>query len=152
MPVISRDFLLPLEDADSSAEVLPVRHGELPPTVSVPAYFCKNRLWLCLHFPQLPLEISATPDGAPQAVLTTDERKPLVLLCNDAAAARGVRSGMPVNAALALLPDIVLRSRELSLELDALTGLATWARRFTPACRPAVSPTGWAGSSTRRKA
>ena len=39
---------------------------------------------------------------------------------------------MPVNAALALVPDLEIRSREPALEHDALRKLATWAMRFTP--------------------
>jgi protein ImuB len=40
---------------------------------------------------------------------------------------------MPVNAALALSPDLGTCFREAALERDVLSGLAAWAVRFTPA-------------------
>ena len=40
---------------------------------------------------------------------------------------------MQENAALALLPDLVIKSRDPSAETEAMFGLAAWASQFTPA-------------------
>jgi protein ImuB len=53
------------------------------------------------------------------------------LLCNDKAACRGVRPGMAVAAAQALLDDLQLMARDPSRERIALEQLAAWAMRYT---------------------
>jgi protein ImuB len=93
----------------------------------------RTRLWLCLCFPGLPLEaVAGQRDGAPLALLTDDGQRPAVLLCNAAAARRGVRAGLPVNAALALVPGLRLEPRDRVREAAALARLADAGLRFTP--------------------
>lgn len=107
-----------------------------PPAESVPAATLEpgngGRLWLCLYLPQLPLEIPAGNAGAPRVVLDRAGRRPTVLLCDAVACRHGVRPGMPVNAALALLPQLETRVRQPALEREALGRLAAWATGFTP--------------------
>jgi protein ImuB len=91
-------------------------------------------LWLCLHLPRLPLDVFSRggPASGPQAVVepgrTSAQR---ILLCNDKAACRGVRPGMAVAAAQALLDDLQLVPRDPSRERIALEQLAAWAMRYT---------------------
>lgn len=54
-----------------------------------------------------------------------------VLLANDAARARGVTAGLPVNAALALVPALALDERDPSRERQVLKALAAWTECFT---------------------
>ena len=92
-------------------------------------------LWLCLYLPQLPLEVlthKLRPESA-QAISAEAGRRTLVVTANACATARGVRVGMPVNTALALVPDLGLHTRSAALESAALARLADWAGRFTPA-------------------
>lgn len=92
------------------------------------------RLWLCLYLPWLPLE-ACRPDltsGTPLAIYLEDGRRTHIVTPNAPAAALGVRPGMPVNSALALVPDLVLESRNETGEVAALARLASWAGRFTP--------------------
>ena len=99
-----------------------------------------TQLWLCLYLPQLPLEARAAQDSAqysaqevPLAICTEKGRRTLIVTPNALAAARGVRSGMPANSALALVPELVLEIRSVPLETAALARLASWAGQFTPA-------------------
>ncbi len=53
-------------------------------------------------------------------------------MCDAKAAARGLRAGMPVTAALALAPGLRLRERDAAAETEALLGIAAWAMQCTP--------------------
>lgn len=55
-----------------------------------------------------------------------------ILVCDAKAGARGLRSGMPVAAALALAPGLRLRERDAAAETEALLGIAAWAMQCTP--------------------
>ncbi len=102
------------------------------PAAGLPAPGGTRRLWLCLQLPQLPLEVVASPGHAPQAVIAGGRQGPVILLASATAAARGIHSGMPLNAALALLPDLGARQRRPDLEQAALASLSAWMVRFTP--------------------
>ncbi len=98
----------------------------------LPAQGGSHRLWLCLHLPQLPLEVVVSPGDAPQAVLADDRRNPVILLASATATACGLHPGMPLNAALALLPGLGVRQRRPDLEQASLASLSAWMTRFTP--------------------
>ena len=68
------------------------------------------------------------PSPEPRAVA---ERQRLIA-CDAKAAARGLRTGMPVTAALALAPGLRLRERDAAAETEALLGIAAWAMQCTP--------------------
>ncbi len=55
-----------------------------------------------------------------------------ILVCDAKAAARGLRPGLSVTAALALAPGLRLREREAAAETEALLGIAAWAMQCTP--------------------
>lgn len=90
-----------------------------------------RRLWLCLDFPLLPLEALERATG-PRAVVEECRGMRQVLLADAPAEAAGVRTGMPVPAALALLPQLALEARDLAREAATLKKLAAWAECFTP--------------------
>lgn len=105
-------------------------HAEVrSPAASAPG---TQRLWLCLYFHDLPLEVIARPAGVPHAVLSGEGRKARILLCDVLAAALGVRGGMSMNAALALAPRLQIQLRDTHIEQQALAHLASWAAQFTP--------------------
>ena len=91
-------------------------------------------LWLALHFSRLPLEVHfrAADAAVPAAVSEKQGSRTRVVACNEAAAACGVHSGMPLPAAVALAAGLDVRERDAAAERDALSGLAAWANRFTP--------------------
>jgi protein ImuB len=93
----------------------------------------KKNLWISLYFNSLIIEvISNSPCGA-RAVLTGQKQQDRILICNPAASRLGIRQGLSVNAALALVPDLEIVLRDISLEKQVLQKLAGWATRFTPA-------------------
>ena len=88
-----------------------------------------RRLWLAVHLPDLSLAALPQTDAAPRAVLGQRAR---VLVCDADAAAQGVRPGLPANAALALLPGLVLQERDPAAEQRLLEELATLCLAFSP--------------------
>ncbi|MBL8202331.1 MAG: DNA polymerase Y family protein [Chromatiales bacterium] len=124
------------QPSEYDAAIPPASHPEWPgsaPPRPVPA-----RLWLCLYLPQLPLEAQASRFGSrePLAICAEEGRHTLVVTVNALASARGVHPGMPVTSALALVPELVFEDRSPALEAVALSRLARWAGRFTPAVIP----------------
>ena len=87
-------------------------------------------LWIALHFPRLPLEAFSQASASTEPHAVADGAR--VLVCNERAAARGVRAGISVAAACALAPDLVCRPRDTAAESAALDQLAAWALQFTP--------------------
>ena len=89
--------------------------------------------WLAIHLPALPLEIyPGTLESPLPLAVGQDPRGECVLLCNAAAAGRGVRPGQSAGAALALAADLRLLPRRPEAEAAALERLAAWSIRFTP--------------------
>ncbi len=91
-------------------------------------------LWLALHFPAFPLEVFSRGTLAPEPLVVAEKQgsRACVVACNEAAMNDGVRPGMPVSAAQALVTGLVVRWRVPAAEKESLAGLATWAARFTP--------------------
>jgi len=67
------------------------------------------------------------------AICEEQGHRTLIVAVNTSAAARGVRGGMPVNSALALVPELMLKARNTLREERVLCQLASWAGQFTPA-------------------
>jgi protein ImuB len=88
-------------------------------------------LWLCLHFPLLPLEVFTRAHGdvtGPLAVTGPGHR---VLCANPAATRYGITTGCSASTARALCAELRLLERTPVLEAAALQALADWAYRFT---------------------
>src|SRR5436190_17749801 len=99
-------------------------------------YLSPDMLWLCLLLPSLPLDVFAraqTPaDASRPFAVTTGGHYPRIVIANAAACDAGVRTGQLVSASLALVPDLLLRDRDLEAEALALAAVAAWATQFTP--------------------
>ncbi|MBL4623352.1 MAG: DNA polymerase Y family protein [Immundisolibacteraceae bacterium] len=111
-------------------------------------------LWLCLRFPQLPLEVfldgtspadhglnqtadHQTPDHQttsqiPAAVVDDQQ----ILVCNQAAASAGVTPGITPATAHTLCGQITIFARDPDLEASTLQRLAYSCYVFTPAINP----------------
>ena len=87
-------------------------------------------LWIALHLPQLPLETFQRGLPSPEPCAIAERQR--LLTCDAKAAARGLRSGLTVTAALALVPGLRLRERDAAAETEALLGIAAWAMQCTP--------------------
>lgn len=117
-----------------STDTPPVRaYGDATTVHAVAHALPAARLWLCLYFPALPLEsIPGAGSDSPCAILTGQKSRPVILLANDLAEHAGVWPGMPVNAALALSPELRLHWSNPQRQQQALLELAASAMRFTP--------------------
>ena len=95
-----------------------------------PAAVPVERLWFCIWLPHLPLEANRSSEAA-TAVVEEQHGIHRILLADTEASAAGVMPGQAANAALALLPTLLLEERSLLGEQQALEGLATWLERFS---------------------
>lgn len=117
--------------AQASLPLPPVEVGP-PRPPGLPERHRRRRLWLCLEFPGLPLEVFLdAAETQPAAVIERVRGGYCVRLANAAAGARGVETGLPLNAALALCPDLCLKERDRAAEAAAVERLAAWAGQFT---------------------
>ena len=121
-------------------------------TATAPASVPSLRnLWLCVHLPQLALEVHTRLDSAiagsaltlarrtrPLAVVDPEDRLCRVIACDARADALGVRCGLALNAALALVPHLHPLARDTRRERAALLRLAAWSGQYTP--RVSVTP------------
>src|SRR5215467_7833442 len=91
-----------------------------------------NSLWICLHFPDLPLSVFARGDAfARPAVVSSASNRPDVVAANGAARKRGIVPGLSIAAALALDPEIAIHLRDERAEANALKSIALWAGQWT---------------------
>jgi protein ImuB len=94
-------------------------------------------LWCSLLFPDLPLEVYARAWSNEEAsrpfAVASGGSRPRIVAANDAARDAGVKRGLPVAGALALVPWLVLRDRDAEAEARSLEAIATFALSFTPA-------------------
>lgn len=89
-----------------------------------------QRLWFCVYLPFLPLEAGG-PSTAARAVVEEEQGVHRVLLACPQAAAAGIRPGQSSNAALALLPGLVIEERSRLREQQAVEALAAWLEQFS---------------------
>jgi protein ImuB len=107
---------------------------ELPQPDNSPDYARRTRarqLWLCIHFPLLPLEALNARHSITEAVFETRQGNRRVLLADARAERLGITPGLSINAALALVPSLKLAERNAEKESRVLERLAAWAERFT---------------------
>jgi protein ImuB len=88
-----------------------------------------NNYWICLHFPQLPVEVFARHQVAKPVVVTIRQK---VVAMNHRSQEIGIRIGSSMNTAYTISEDVVNFEREEDKELEKLTHLAQWAYQFTP--------------------
>jgi len=90
-------------------------------------------LWVCLHLPDLALEIftRAGSKSGPLVVCEGAGRAQQVLSANAAAQRQGIHAGMRVSAALALNAALQVCPRERHAEAITLESLAAWAGQFS---------------------
>lgn len=91
-------------------------------------------LWLALDFPLLPLEALLRGHASfrsPVEPWTVADAR-CVLACNEAAERAGVRPGMGLAVAHALVSGLRVGARNPAVEREALEAVATWLCQFTP--------------------
>lgn len=92
-----------------------------------------DHFWIALYFKYLPIESISVSSSRPEAVLVEQKHQARILVCNQVAARLGIRPGLSIKAALAMVPELAIAHRDIRLETQVLRRLAAWATRFTPA-------------------
>jgi protein ImuB len=89
--------------------------------------------WLCLHFPQLALQVLARSVAEPRylAVVSSEGNRRWIHDCGRWAAERGVNPHMGLATAYALAPELVVHPRNFSAEARTLERLASTAYGFS---------------------
>ncbi len=103
-----------------------------PPVVAStdPVVFRKPAgLWACLYFPALPLEVHRC-EGVDDRCMAVFEAG-RVRFAGAGVRAAGVADGLPLNAALALFPELLVRDRQPEREAALLRRLAAWAWAYS---------------------
>jgi protein ImuB len=92
-------------------------------------------LWIALYLPELPLQLAQRASEITVACVIAEGpvTRPVVRCANEAARECGVVPGMTVASARALYGKLRVLPHEVSLDAEALHGLACWAGQFTPA-------------------
>ncbi|RLA05336.1 MAG: hypothetical protein DRQ54_08260 [Gammaproteobacteria bacterium] len=94
-------------------------------------------LWLCLRFPQLPLELFAVQQAATGPSAVVDNQR--LLVCNRAAIDAGIVPGITPATAHALCGQVTILERDPQREAATLQRIAYSCYGFTPAintCTP----------------
>jgi len=91
-------------------------------------------LWLCIHLPRLAVEVVSRGGSVhgPFVVAAGSGTRQAVAAASPGAEAAGLRPGMTLGAAHALVPGLLVFRRDETAEAAALTRVAAWAGRFTP--------------------
>ena len=91
-------------------------------------------LWIALFLPELPLQAAGRGllVDVPFAVIDGPEERPLILAANVAARDCGIRDGMALGAARALVADLAVWRRDLAREAALQQRVGLVALNFSP--------------------
>jgi protein ImuB len=106
----------------------------LPKSSLSPDFGEHAMLWACIHLPQLALDavLRRTPDPTrPLALVSGPAHLRQLHAVNDAAAQAGLKPGMRLSAAHALLSDVALVEHHASADARWQRFLAAWAYRHS---------------------
>lgn len=90
-------------------------------------------VWLALTFDRLPLEAIQFSVTEPVAVVDAEQRNSSLIAVNEVARVSGLAPGWAQTAALAAVPGLQVKGRQLSAERRLFDRLADWAGQFTSA-------------------
>ena len=127
---------LPLENLGARHARDKSRYGASParraPTASsLTQANSPQRLWFCVWLPGLPLEAVSQAGSLPHAVVEERHGVHRILMADTQAQAAGIMPGQAANAALALLPTLLVEERSLPREQQVLERLAAWLEQFS---------------------
>ncbi len=88
-----------------------------------------SSIWLCLHFPQLPIEVFDRHQQEKPVVVISRQR---VVYMNSSAQKLGIKPGSSMNTAYTISEQVVCFERDEEKELATLSQLAQWAYQFSP--------------------
>lgn len=88
-------------------------------------------LWLCLHFPDFPLELREPAESGCVAIADRQGPRRFLIACSEASQKQGLHRGMDATTALAQVPTLKLIERSKSQERAAIKAMAAWAEQFS---------------------
>ena len=90
-------------------------------------------LWACLYFPQLPIDrqVLVQNTDQPSAIIIQEGPRKQIMACNDAARDRGVRAGLGLNSAYAVVPELLVSDYNAVEQQAHLQQLALWALHYS---------------------
>jgi protein ImuB len=88
-------------------------------------------LWLCLFFPNLPVDVLGLRPDRPVAVVDRHRGRRRVVACNQIARVHGVAVSLDAVAASARVPELQLLNRNLASERRGLEALGAWAIQYS---------------------
>ena len=94
-----------------------------------------------IWFPTLPTDLlrkrsGCAPEGTPLVTAGNDGRRQVVMATDAAAAALGLRHGMPLAQARALVPNLAIHPTEPEADAETLRRMAGWCLRYAPLTSP----------------
>ncbi len=94
-------------------------------------------MWLALHFPQLPIDRQDRSSAdEPRAVVLQEGPRRRIMACNACAAAHGVRAGLALKNAYALVPDLITSDFDELAQQAHLEQLTLWALQYSSRVTP----------------
>ncbi|MEM6640857.1 MAG: DNA polymerase Y family protein [Pseudomonadota bacterium] len=98
----------------------------------------RDRLWLAIECVGLPLLARGgeSGDGVPRAIVDEVHGALTVCAANAAARDQGVKAGLPLTAAYALIPELITGERDPAKEARWLERLGAWCLQFTSEVSP----------------
>ena len=89
-----------------------------------------KELWLCLHFPHLPIEVFTRGENESSPIVVLSKQR--VSHLNKAAFTLGIRPDNNMNTAYTISEQVISFERDEEKEFAMLSHLAQWAYQFTP--------------------
>lgn len=88
-------------------------------------------LWLCVYFPQFPLELQQPSDDGCNVASDRHGARRFIIACNDASREAGLHCGLDVTTALARVPHLKVIERNRPRERGSMKALCAWAEQFS---------------------
>jgi len=101
-------------------------------------------LWACLNFPALPINRSQTHKSdidQPRAVILQEGPRKEIMACNASAHERGIRTGLALKNAYALVPDLLISEYDADEQQAHLKQLALWGLQYSSWVTPRMPDT-----------
>ncbi len=89
-------------------------------------------MWLALYFPQLPIDRQDQHSAdEPRAVILHEGPRKRIMACNPCAEAHGVRAGLALKNAYALVPNLLISDFDETEQAAHLEQLTLWALQYS---------------------
>ena len=92
----------------------------------------KPLIWLALHFPQLPIDRQDQSSAdEPRAIVLHEGARRRIMACNQNAANHGIKPGIALKNAYALVPDLIIGDFDETEQNAHIEQLTLWALQYS---------------------